>query len=108
MTSYVSTLYCGRDKPGHPVTDAEVGVFEDSEVAGLFPSGWTRYFASGGWKSRSRMRGTIREDTVVFQITHNGNPDDLDRLEQLAARWKALFEQDSVLITTVAAQVTFV
>lgn len=107
MKHYITSLYCGRDKPGHPVTYQEVELFEDEVISYHFPSGWTRFFASGGWRSPT-MLFSIKEGTAVFQVVHANSPSDQQKLRDIANAWKQLFKQDSVLMTTVEAEVTFV
>lgn len=99
-------LFFGRDVAGRPsVSEADFRKFVDEELTPRFPDGLTVLDAAGQWRgAQNRM---IREASKVVLIVLPPNRGVADRIEAVRGAYKARFHQDSVLLITQAACVSF-
>ena len=99
-------LFFGRDVAGRPsVSEAEFRRFVDDELTPRFPDGLTVLDAAGQWRgSENKM---IREASKVVLIVLPPKRGVSDRIEAVRAAYKARFHQESVLLITQAACVSF-
>ena len=99
-------MFFGRnigDQPG--VSDAEFSKFVDEEMTPRFPDGLTVLDAGGQWRGDENR--LIREASKVVLIVLPPRRGVGDRLQAVRAAYKARFHQESVLLITQAACVSF-
>jgi hypothetical protein len=99
-------LFFGRNvgaKPG--VTDASFRKFVDEELTPRFPDGLTIMDGGGQWRGPENK--LIRESAKIVLIVLPKAGDASDRIEAARDAYKARFNQDSVLLITQAACVSF-
>ncbi|HEY8003437.1 MAG TPA: DUF3574 domain-containing protein [Phenylobacterium sp.] len=99
-------LFFGRntgDKPA--VSDADFRRFVDEELTPRFPDGLTVIDAAGQWRGDENK--LIREASKVVLIVLPQGRDTPRRIDAVRAAYKARFHQDSVLLVTQAACVSF-
>jgi len=89
------TLYFGTGKPDGVVTPAEWATFLETEVTPRFPRGLTVSEASGQW--RGVDGATVRESTHVLQLVHPDDAPSEKAVTDIAASYKARFQQEAVL-----------
>ncbi len=100
-------LYLGMNTPTGVVTDSAFTVFLDREVAPRLPSGFTVFQATGYYRDNATGR-TIREPSRVLLVYYRENqPQSARALNDLAAIYKRLFNQQSVLRVTSRVRATF-
>ncbi len=101
-----SELLFGRSKPdGSVVSDAEWQAFVDREVTPRFPDGLTIIEASGQFRTRTGQ--VAREATKLLLILHPPDARSRGAIEEIRARYKERFDQDSVLLISSLARVSF-
>lgn len=101
---FLTRLYFGLSRPGGEVSSEEFEAFVDSEVTPRFPEGFTFLAARGAW--RDRVSGqTLREPSRVMEVVHQGQSE--AAFEALIERYKARFQQQSVLRVDLAARARF-
>jgi hypothetical protein len=99
-------LFFGRQIPGQPaVSEAQFRRFVDEEVTPRFPDGLTVLDGGGQWKGPQNK--LIRESSKLMLIVLPPRADAGARLEAVRAAYKARFRQDSVLLVTQPACVSF-
>ena len=95
-TALLDQLYFGTGRAhGAPVGVRDWDGFVRQEIAPRLPQGFTVLDAQGQW--RAADGGVVRERSHLLQVVH---PDDGSAdapLAQIIARYKAQFEQESVL-----------
>lgn len=99
-------LFFGRNvgaKPG--VTDTAFGRFVDEELTPRFPDGLTILDGGGQWRGDENK--LIRESAKIVLIVLPLAGDSGERIEAVRNAYKARFKQDSVLLITQAACVSF-
>lgn len=99
-------LFFGRNvgaKPG--VTDASFAKFVDEELTPRFPDGLTILDGGGQWRGPENK--LIRESAKIVLIVLPTSGDASDRIEAVRDAYKIRFKQDSVLLITQAACVSF-
>lgn len=99
-------LFFGRnvgDKPG--VSEAQFRRFVDEELTPRFPDGLTILDGGGQWRGAENQ--LIREAAKVVLIVLPKAGDPQDRLEAVKAAYKTRFKQDSELLVTPPACVSF-
>jgi hypothetical protein len=99
-------LFFGRNVDGVPgVTDAAFGKFVDEELTPRFPDGLTVLDGGGQWRGPENK--LIRESSKIVLIVLPPKGDVNKRIEAVRNAYKARFKQDSVLLITQAACVSF-
>ena len=102
----VQLMFGRKIGPHVAVSEARWMQFLDREITPRFPDGLTVLDAAG--QSRERRSGRIvREPSKIVQIVLPGKPDDLARLDAVAAAYKRSFKQQSVGIILRPACVSF-
>jgi hypothetical protein len=99
-------LFFGRnigDKAG--VTDADFRKFMDEEVTPKFPDGLTVMDGGGQWRGDENR--LIREAAKIVLIILPAKRDSQSRIDAVRNAYKARFHQESVLVITQAACVSF-
>jgi hypothetical protein len=90
-----TTLYFGLSRTGGSISDAEWTGYLRDEVTPRFPNGLTVWDADGQWRAAD---STInRERAKVLLVVHDGKSKSLQSLIELVDRYKAMFQQESVL-----------
>jgi hypothetical protein len=98
-------LFFGRNVGGKPgVSDSAFAKFVDEELTPRFPDGLTILDGGGQWHGPENK--LIRESAKVVLIVLPKR-DAGDRIEAVRNAYKARFNQDSVLLITQAACVSF-
>lgn len=99
-------LFFGRSIDGKPdVTDAQFRDFMDNELTPRFPDGLTVMDGGGQWRGDENR--LIREAAKVVMIVLTDRPDNERRIDAARAAYKQRFAQDSVLLVTQPACVSF-
>jgi hypothetical protein len=98
-SAYVrTTLYFGLTRPSGVIADAQWKAFLRTEVTPRFPQGLTTWEADGQWQ---RDDGRIsRERAKVLLLVHDESSTTRAALQQIVQRYKASFQQQSVLWET--------
>jgi hypothetical protein len=103
----VAELLFGRNIGGRlGVSEAEWGHFVDREISPRFPDGLTVLDAKGEWRDTAR-KTLVHEPSKVVEIVLPGQPDDVARLQEIAAAYKSRFRQQSVGLLVRTACVSF-
>jgi len=99
-------LFFGRNVAGAPsVSEADFRRFVDEVLTPKFPDGLTVLDGGGQWRGdENRM---IREASKVVMIVLPKGRDVTGRLESARNAYKSRFHQESVLLVTQAACVSF-
>lgn len=99
-------LFFGRSIDGKPdVTDAQFRDFMDNELTPRFPDGLTVMDGGGQWRGDENR--LIREAAKVVMIVLTDRPDTERRIDAARAAYKQRFAQESVLLVTQPACVSF-
>lgn len=99
-------LFFGRNVRGEPgVSEAAFHRFVDEELTPRFPDGLTILDGGGQWRGPENK--LIRESAKVVLIVLPKRGDSGDRIDAVRAAYKTRFHQDSVLLITQAACVSF-
>ena len=99
-------LFFGRDVAGRPmVSEPQFRRFVDDVLTPRFPDGLTILDGGGQWKGKENK--LIRESSKVVLIVLPNTPDADARLDAVRAAYKQRFSQDSVLLVTQPACVSF-
>jgi hypothetical protein len=99
-------LFFGSSVKGQPgVNEAEFHNFVDQELTPRFPDGLTILDGGGQWRGAENK--LIRESSKVVLIVLPRRGDSGQRIEAVRAAYKARFHQESVLLVTQAACVSF-
>lgn len=99
-------LFFGRNvgvRPG--VSDAEFHKFVDEELTPRFPDGLTVLDGGGQWRGPENQ--LIRESSKIVLIVLPPNGGQIDKINAVRAAYKSRFHQDSVLVITQPACVSF-
>ncbi len=103
---HTAQLFFGRnvgDKAG--VSEADFRRFVDEELTPRFPDGLTVLDGGGQWRGEENR--LIREASKVVLIVLPRGREVPSRIEVVRSAYKARFRQDSVLLITQAACVSF-
>jgi hypothetical protein len=99
-------LFFGRNIGDQPrVTDAEFRRFVDDELTSRFPDGLTILDGGGQWKGEENK--LIREASKVVLIVLPKAGDQQGRLDAVRQAYKVRFKQESVMLVTQRACVSF-
>jgi hypothetical protein len=93
-----TTLYFGLSRIGGAVTESEWRTFLREEVTPRFPEGLTVWEADGQWRKSDGRIG--RERAKVLLLVHEQSQDLRPAIASIVQRYKALFQQRSVLWET--------
>jgi len=89
-------LYFGRSIPGGgEVDEAAWQRFEHEVLSPAFPRGYTVLGAHGRWQDAGGT--TIGEDSRVVVLVHGDDLASAKAVREVAARYKTMFRQESVL-----------
>ena len=93
-----TTLYFGTNRPSGSVSELEWQLFVRDEVTTRFPEGLTVWEALGQWRDPG---GTIaQERSKVLLLVHADSDKARAAVQDVIARYRRLFEQQSVLWET--------
>jgi hypothetical protein len=98
-------LYLGLSKHHGEVSEVEWQAFLKGVVTPRFPKGFTTWDANGRWQSKNGA--TLPERSKVLQVIH---PDSLEyetAIREIIARYKQMFEQESVMRVRSLVHVSF-
>jgi hypothetical protein len=99
-------LFFGRNIDGRPgVSEADFQKFVDQEITPKFPDGLTVLDGGGQWRGDANL--LIREASKVVLIVLPKRGDNSARIDAVRNAYKARFHQDSVLLITQTACVSF-
>jgi hypothetical protein len=98
-------LFFGLGGPRGSVADTEWDTFLRDVVVPRFPSGLTVTHAKGHWQAAGEP--AQREASRVLEIVYDETTHDDRRIEEIAARYKATFQQQSVMVIRMPADVCF-
>lgn len=98
-------LFFGLEGPRGSVPEAEWDSFLQDVVVARFPNGLTVIHAKGHWQPTSGP--PQREASRVLEIVSDDTPHAHRLIEQIAALYKARFQQDSVMVVRMPANVCF-
>lgn len=95
-TLLVSDLvFLGLSGPRGPVSPAEWNAFLRDIVTPRFPDGLTYWNANGQWRGPNNQ--LVQEQSIVLQIIHPDTFQAESAIQEIIARYKSQFEQESVL-----------
>lgn len=105
-SNQLNRLYFGMNKPtGGAVSDQEFNQFLQQEISSRFPKGLTLFEAKGQWQG---AKGTIeQEKSRVVEIVCDDTPENRDKIAAIAAKYKALFAQEAVMIIKSQSEIIF-
>ena len=98
-------LFFGLGGPRGFVADTEWDTFLRDVVVPRFPGGLTVTHAKGHWQAAGEP--PQREASRVLEIVYDETARDDRRIEEIAARYKATFQQQSVMVIRMPADVCF-
>ena len=101
----VSTEEQAATGHGLETQDKAVRAFVDQEISPRFPDGLTVLDGGGQWRGKEDR--PIREASKVVMIVLPNGREASDRIEAVREAYKAKFHQESVLLVTAAACVSF-
>ncbi|MBV9512078.1 MAG: DUF3574 domain-containing protein [Caulobacteraceae bacterium] len=90
---------------GVAVSEAEFSRFLDQEVSPRFPDGLTVVDAQGRWTPPAGV--SIHEPSKMVMLVLRGAPDEQARLDAVREAYKRRYNQQSVLLMTSSACVSF-
>lgn len=101
----LNRFYFGMNKPtGGVVGDREFDRFLQQEVSPGFPN-LTVLAATGQWQGAN---GKIeRENSRVVEIICDDTPENRDKVAAIAAKYKALFAQEAVMVLKSRPEIIF-
>ena len=97
-------LFFGLEGPHGSVAEAEWDTFLRDVVVPRFPSGLTITHAKGHWQAPGEP--LQREASRVLEIVFDERLHDR-RIDEIAATYKATFQQESVMVIRMPANVCF-
>jgi hypothetical protein len=98
-------LFFGLEGPHGSVDEAEWDSFLRDVVVPRFPSGLTITQAKGHWQAPGEP--PQREASRVLEIVFDEPPYHDRRIDEIAATYKAIFQQESVMVVRMPANVCF-
>ena len=93
-----TTLYFGTERPVGTVSELEWQIFLRDEVTKRFPEGLTVWDAQGQW--RNPNGSTYQERSKVLLLVHADSPEARAFVLDVIARYRKMFDQQSVLWET--------
>lgn len=91
-----TVLFFGLSSPQGPVSGQAFQRFTEAEITPRWPEGYTILDAQGYWFSEKRKRTEHEASRVVIRV-HRGLAADHAAIETIRTRYKAQFDQESVL-----------
>ena len=98
-------LFFGLEGRHGSVDETEWDAFLRDVVVPRFPSGLTVTHAKGHWQAAGEP--PQREASRVLEIVYDERPHADRRIDEIAASYKAHFQQDSVMVVRMPAHVCF-
>jgi hypothetical protein len=99
-------LLFGRARPdGSSVSDPQWAAFVDEHVTPRFPAGLTVIEARGQYRTRAGQ--LVREPSSLLILIHDGSEASRGAIEEIRRIYKRLFDQESVLLISAPARVSF-
>jgi hypothetical protein len=98
-------LFFGLEGPRGSVAEAEWDMFLHDVVVPRFPSGLTITYAKGHWQPAGEP--PQREASRVLEIVYDERAHHDRRIDEIAAAYKATFQQESVMVVRMPASVCF-
>ena len=98
-------LFFGLEGPRGSVAEAEWDAFLRDVIVPRFPSGLTITHAKGHWQAPGEP--PQREASRVLEIVYDERPHHDGRIEEIAATYRTTFQQDSVMVIRMPANVCF-
>lgn len=98
-------LFFGLEGPRGSVAETEWDAFLRDVVVPRFPSGLTVTHAKGHWQAPGEP--PQREASRVLEIVYDERPSHDRRIEEIAAMYKATFQQKSVMVIRMPVNVCF-
>jgi len=98
-------LFFGLEGPRGSVADAEWDTFLREVVVPRFPNGLTVTHAKGHWQAPGEL--PQREASRVLEIVYDEKSHHDRRIEEIAATYKTTFQQESVMVVRMPADVCF-
>ncbi len=102
----LSRLYLGMNKlTGGAVSEQEFNRFLQQEISSRFPKGLTLFEAKGQWRGG---KGTVeQESSRIVEIVCEDTPENRDKIVAIAAKYKAVFAQEAVMVINSQPDVIF-
>lgn len=93
----LNRLYFGMNKvTGEVVSEQEFNQFLQQEISSRFPKGLTLFEAKGQWQD---AKGKLeQEKSRVVEIVCDDTPENREKVAAIAAKYKALFAQEAVML----------
>jgi hypothetical protein len=98
-------LFFGLEGPRGSVADTEWDTFLRDVVVPRFPNGLTVTYAKGHWQAPGEP--AQREASRVLEIVYDKSPHQDRRIDEIAAAYKTTFQQESVMVIRMPANVCF-
>ena len=98
-------LFFGLEGPRGSVSEADWEAFMREIVVARFPGGLTVIHAKGHWRSAGEP--VQREASRILEIVYDETPLAHRLIEQIATQYKSRFQQDSVMVIRMPADVCF-
>jgi hypothetical protein len=104
--SQLNRFYFGMNKPtGGAVSEQAFNRFLQQEISSRFPEGLTLFEAKGQWQGAN---GKIeQENSRVVEIVCDDTPENRDKVDAIAAKYKALFSQEAVMVIKSRPEIIF-
>ncbi|MBI3802468.1 MAG: DUF3574 domain-containing protein [Nitrospirae bacterium] len=99
------TLFFGLNTPHGPVSEIDWNHFVREIITARFPEGFTTWDANGQWRGSGGE--IILERSKVVQILHRDTLPAESAIQEIIARYKGQFDQQSVLRTRNVVQAWF-
>lgn len=100
-------LFFGMERPAGRVSEDEWNAFLAEEITPRFPDGLTVTDAVGQWRPAGRPGAVVREPSRVVEIVHGDKSSAAGEVGRIAARYKARYGQESVMVSRVLLDVCF-
>lgn len=102
----LNRLYFGMNKlSGKAVSEQEFDRFLRQEISSRFPKGLTLFAAKGQWQG---SKGTTEQETSrVVEIVCEDTAENRGKVAAIAAKYKALFAQEAVMVLKIRSEAIF-
>lgn len=102
----LNRLYFGMNKAaGGAVSESAFNQFLQQEISSRFPKGLTLFEAKGQWQNAKGM--IDQEESRVVEIVCDDTPENRDKVAVIAAKYKALFAQEAVMVVKSRSEIVF-